>query len=113
MLTAQATSSGNITLNRCHGGVNVITSIGDIHAEITRQLNHQWALETSGSGQIIAILMPQIAIDIDAQTNRGSISSDFDVQGSISKNSLKGMINGGGVLLKLRTFSGDLRLRKN
>ena len=113
--TVKATTggSGKITLHNCQGGVNAGTSIGDIRAEIIRQPNHQWTLETSGSGQITATLMPGIAVDIDAQTNRGSISSDFAVQGFTSKNSLKGMINGGGVLLKLRASSGDLRLRKN
>ncbi len=104
--------SGNITLNRCQSGVNVITSIGDIHAEVTKQPNRQWTLETSGSGKITTTLIPRIAIEIDAQTNRGSISSDFVVQGSKSQNSLKGKINGGGTLLKLRTSFGDIRLQK-
>ena len=112
MLTARATSSGNITLKDCENNVDVQTYIGDIHAEITRQPNHQWTLETSGSGEIIAVLTPRIAIDIDARTNRGRISSDFLVQGSQSKNSLKGKINGGGSLVKIRTSSGDIRLEK-
>ena len=63
-------------------------------------------------GKILAILRGRIGIDVDAQTNRGTISSDFVVQGTQSKNSLKGKINGGGVLLKLRTSSGDIRLQK-
>ena len=104
--------SGNITLNLCQGGVNVITAIGDIRAEVTKQPTLKWTLETSGSGKITATLIPRLAIDIDAQTNRGSISSDFLVQGAKSKNSLKGKINGGGSLLKLRTSSGDIRLQK-
>ena len=105
-------SSGNITLNSCQGGVNVSTVIGDIHAEITRRPHRQSYLTTSGSGKIIVILRGRIGIDVDAQTNRGSISSDFVVQGTHSKNSLKGKINRGGTLLKLRTASGDIRLQK-
>ena len=105
-------SSGNITLKNCQGGVDVMTSIGDIRAEVTSQLSRQWTVETSGSGEITAILSPQIAINIDAQTNRGSISSDFLVQGSEAKNSLKGTINGGGPLVKLRASSGNIRLQR-
>ena len=111
-VNAKTSGSGNITLNHCQGGVNVTTSMGDIRAEITKQSTHQWTLETSGSGQITATLIPQIAIDIDAQTNRGNISSDFVVQGAKFQNTLKGTINGGGTLLKLRTSYGDIRLQK-
>ncbi len=105
-------SSGGITLNDCQGSVNVMTSIGNIRAEITNQPNRQWAMETSGNGEIFATLIVRIAVNIDAQTNRGNISNDFVVQGSKSQDSIKGTINGGGPLLKLRTSSGDISLRR-
>ena len=111
-VSAKTSGSGNITLNNCQSQVSAITSIGNIRAEVTRHPRHQWTLETSGSGEIIAILIPQISMDIDAQTNRGNISSAFFVQGAQSKNILKGKINGGGSLVKLRTSSGDIRLQK-
>ena len=101
---------GNITLKGCQGKVNVETYGGDIRAEMKKQPRHQWTLETSGSGEIVATLISRIAIDVDAYAGSGRISSDFSVQGSRSKNSLKGIINGGGPLLELRTSSGDIRL---
>ena len=61
-------------------------------------------------------LMPDIAIDVDAETSGGQVSTDFVVasviQGKIPKNRLKGNINGGGTLLKLHTSAGSIRLQK-
>ena len=60
--------------------------------------------------------MPDIAIDVDAETSGGQVSTDFVValviQGKVPKNRLKGSINGGGPLLKLRTSAGSIRLQK-
>ena len=106
-------SGGTIALMNCQGEVNVKTSIGDIRAEMTTQPRQHWTLETSSGGQIVATLNSRIAIDVDAQTTSGGrVSSDFPVQGSKSENSLKGAINGGGPLIKLRTSLGDIRLLK-
>ena len=59
-------------------------------------------------GEIVVSLIPTIAVDIDAVSGSGRVSSDFPVRGSKSENSLKGTINGGGPLLKLRASSGDI-----
>ena len=60
--------------------------------------------------------MPDIAIDVDAETSGGQVSTDFAVasviQGKVPKNRLKGSINGGGPLLKLHTSAGSIRLQK-
>jgi hypothetical protein len=55
-------------------------------------------------------------MSLDAETSVGRISTDFAVtsviQGKVPKNRLKGGINGGGPLLKLRTSAGSIRLQK-
>ncbi len=67
--------------------------------------------KTGSSGEIIVALIPSIAIDVDALSKSGRVSSDFPVRGEKKeKNILKGTINGGGPLLKLRTSYGDIRL---
>ena len=110
---ARTGSSGNITLNNCQGGVDVLASVGDIRTEMIKQPQHELTLQTSGGGGIVATLISQIALNIDAQTSRGNVSSDLPIQVSeLSKNNLKGTINGGGPLLKLRASSGDIRLEK-
>ena len=105
------TTSGSITLRGCQSKVDMKTYGGYLHAEMTKQSRHRWTLETSG-GEIVTRLFSRVALDVDAQSSSGRVSSDFPVQGSKSKNSLRGTINGGGPLLKLRTSSGDIRLEK-
>ena len=75
----------------------------------------QCSLRTSG-GQITFTLIPDIAVDVEAKTSGGRISTDFAVestiQGKVPQNRLEGSINGGGPLLKLRTSGGNIHLQK-
>ena len=66
-----------------------------------------------GPGKISVTLSPNAALSIDAET-RGRISSDipFQVQGPVTGPKLKGTINGGGPLLKLRTSIREIHLKK-
>ena len=111
-VNAKTGSNGNITLKACQSTVEAITDYGDIRSEMTKQMTRPWTLQTSSSGEIVVMLLPNVAIDVDARASSGSVSSDFRVQGSISENSIKGTINGGGPLLKMRTDYGDIYLRK-
>jgi len=96
----------------------VQSSVGNIHAEVPTRPLHPWTLQTSGLGKIDVTLSPKAAVNIDAET-QGSISSDIDfqdidfqVKGPLTEHRLKGTINGGGPLLKLRTSLGEIRLKK-
>lgn len=103
--------SGDITLKGCQSSVNLTAAMGDIRAEVTTQPQHPWTLHTSESGVIDVTLHPDIAVNVDAQT-QGNISSDFSIQPHRDVESrLKGTINGGGPLLKLRAAAGEIRLR--
>jgi len=104
-------SAGDITLSNCQDAVDTKTSAGDIQADITTQLQHEWSLRTS-AGDIIGMFVSNIAVEIDAQTSVGDLSTDFRVQGTVTRSRLRGTINGGGPLLKLRTSAGDIRLQK-
>ena len=103
-------SAGDITLGNCQGAVDVKTSAGDIRANVTTQPRHGWSLRTS-AGDIVSTFISNIALEIDAQTSVGDISTDFRVQGTVTRKRLRGTINGGGPLLKLRTSAGDIRLQ--
>ena len=104
--------SGNITLKGCQSSVNLTTATGDIHVEMITQPQHPWTLQALLGGTIDVTLGPHIAIDIDAQT-QGKISSDFSIQpqDEITENLLKGILNGGGPLLKLHASTGEIRLK--
>ncbi|MYC76853.1 DUF4097 domain-containing protein [Candidatus Poribacteria bacterium] len=109
------TSGGGIRLQSVGGDVNAKTSGGNIHAVMKTQLQDACSLRTSGGG-ITVTLIPDIAIDVDAETHGGHVSTDFAVasviQGKVPKNKLKGNINGGGPLLKLHTSGGNIHLQK-
>lgn len=109
------TSSGSIRLDGVGGNVNAKTSSGSIRVALTGQPRDACNLHTS-AGSITVTLLSDIAIDVDAQTSAGRVSTEFAVasviRGKVPKNRLKGGINGGGPLLKLRTSAGSIRLQK-
>ncbi len=104
---------GAITLKAGQGNVDLTAARGDIRAEMTTQPQYPWTLYTSGSGRIDAMLSPDIAVDVDAQT-QGIISSDFPIQwqDDIESSRLKGTVNGGGPLLKLRSAAGEIHVKR-
>ena len=110
---AKTGGPGKIVLKECQSGVGVESGVGNIYAEIPTQLMHPWTLQTSGPGKIEVVLSSSTAVAINAET-RGSISSDIpiQVQGLLTEHKLKGTLNGGGPLLKLRTSLGEIRLKK-
>ena len=105
------TSGGGITVEEVMGSINAKTFGGSIKTYISRQPEEGCSLETSG-GSVTAYLVEDIAIDVEAQASGGHVSTDVPiiVQGKIRENRLQGAINGGGPVLKLRTFGGNIRL---
>lgn len=104
--------TGDITLKGCQSSVNLTAALGNIRAEITTQPQYPWTLHTSESGEIDVALHPAIAVNVDVQT-QGNISSDFSIQPHRDIESrLKGTVNGGGPLLKLRAAAGGIHLRR-
>ncbi len=67
------------------------------------------------SGTIQLVLPSDSAFELDAETFSGDIETDFAVQvlGKLSRNELHGTVNGGGASLDLKTFSGNIRIRKS
>lgn len=112
VVSGKAGGSGDITLKGCQSSVNLTATLGNIWAEMTTQPQRPWTLHTSESGEIDVALHPHIAVNIDVQT-QGNISSDFSIQPQRDvKSRLKGTVNGGGPLLKLRAAAGEIRLRR-
>ena len=103
------TSGGSITSEDIEGNINAHTSGGSIRVTMTKQITEDASLTTSG-GSIVANLNDDIKIDIDASTSGGRVRSEFDVDGRVKKQSIRGEINGGGPRLKLRTSGGSVRI---
>ncbi|GAC12672.1 DUF4097 family beta strand repeat-containing protein [Aliiglaciecola lipolytica] len=105
------TSGGSIETKEIHGELDAHTSGGSIRVTMTKQPSKDAELSTSG-GSITAYLLDDIEIDIDASTSGGRVRSEFDVDGKIKKQSIRGQINGGGPRLELHTSGGSVSIKK-
>lgn len=103
------TSGGSISTAAIAGNLNAHTSGGSIQTIINKQLSDDAKLTTSG-GSITAELIEDIQIDLYAATSGGRVRTDFTVDGSVKKQSIKGKINGGGPKLTLTTSGGSIKI---
>lgn len=105
------TSGGSIKVDEVTGTIKAHTSGGSITAKISKQPDGDSKLSTSG-GSVVAYLAEDIAVDLTARTSGGRVRSEFDVNGEVSKKSIRGTINGGGPKLVLKTSGGSVRVKK-
>lgn len=105
------TSGGSINVDEVTGTIRAHTSGGSVTAKISKQPTGDSKLTTSG-GSITVYLAPDIAVDLSARTSGGRVRSDFDVNGTTKKKSIRGTINGGGPELVLKTSGGSVRIKE-
>jgi DUF4097 and DUF4098 domain-containing protein YvlB len=69
----------------------------------------------SHSGTVTLYIPSDSAFDLEAETFSGEIESDFEIKvmGKVSPKELSGSVNGGGAVLKVSSFSGDIKLKKS
>lgn len=103
------TGSGNVELSGVRGPVVVDTGSGDI--TVAGQPGGEWKLE-AGSGNITVRVPAQAAFDLHVQTDSGRITLDHPVtvQGVIGRTEVRGKVQGGGVLIEVKTGSGNIRV---
>ncbi|MFT6712410.1 MAG: DUF4097 and DUF4098 domain-containing protein YvlB [Arenicella sp.] len=104
------TSGGAIRVEEVAGNIDAHTSGGSINAKISKQPSDDCRLRTSG-GSLTVYLAPQIAVDLEASTSGGRVNSEFDVDGLVKKQKIRGEINGGGPKLELKTSGGSVRIK--
>lgn len=112
--TEVSTSGGDVVLRSVAELVGASTSGGDIKAVITGPLTKDTVLSTSGGD--VAVTLPKTAgFRLDASTSGGDVDAvglTITIEkGGNGKRSLVGAVNGGGVLLKLRSSGGDIKVR--
>ncbi|HEX7706791.1 MAG TPA: DUF4097 family beta strand repeat-containing protein [Thermoanaerobaculia bacterium] len=108
------TTNGKIALEDCGGSLEASTTNGGIRADFRSVAPGQpFRLQTT-NGRIEISLPQSIAADLDASTTNGSIRSDLPVTTTgMSRNTLRGTINGGGTPVRLRTTNGGISIRTN
>lgn len=126
------TVSRDIQIRRVRGSVRLKAVSGDIevwesriqrlHAEtVSGDISYHGRLNPEGryeletlSGTVELVLPADAAVELWASTYSGEIETDFEVRvrGRVSPRSLVGTIGRGGPILRIRTFSGDIRIRR-
>lgn len=106
------TSGGSIGAEEIGGRLAAHTSGGPVRASFAAGNGSGGTLSSSGGG-ITAVVDPAVALQIDAHSSGGRVSVDLPitVRGSMTRNSVRGELNGGGPLLKLRSSGGPVRLQ--
>lgn len=105
------TSGGRIEIESVLGAVQAQTSGGGIKVGIAAQPQSDSELTASG-GAVTVLVGPDVAIALDAKASGGRVKSELPVRhSSATKDSLRGQINGGGPLLRLRASGGSVNVR--
>ena len=104
------TGSGSIRANGVNGGLKAGTGSGDI--EINGQPTADWKLD-SGSGSIRLGVGNGAKFTLNAETGSGTVHVDqpITMQGDLNRHHVRGAVNGGGVMVRAETGSGDISIR--
>lgn len=105
------TSGGRVRARNVDGDIEARTSGGSVVVGFARGNAQGGDIHTSG-GSVTAQIDPAVALSVDASTSGGGVDSDVPVtvRGRISRNELRGDLNGGGALLRLRSSGGGVRV---
>jgi DUF4097 and DUF4098 domain-containing protein YvlB len=108
-----STSGGGVLIRGAGSRVEAHSSGGPVTVRFAPGNNRGGELTTSGGG-VRTELDPGVALTIDASSSGGSVDSDLPVtvQGRIDKDSLRGDLNGGGAVLRLRSSGGGVRISR-
>jgi DUF4097 and DUF4098 domain-containing protein YvlB len=112
------TGDGGVSVSGVLKGVQVSTGDGSVtvRADETSVMTSDWSIG-SGDGTIVLYLPRSFDADLDAHTSDGRISSDVEVQMTVSgredRRTLRGRLGEGGRSLKIRSGDGSIRLRES
>jgi len=112
-VTADA-SYQNVTIRDASGPITVRNRNGDVVLEFVKPPDKDVSIVTQYSNVRLE-LPPSASFNIDAHTEHGSVSSDFEGPETRSSNrdrSLKGRVGSGGPNFNIETRNGDIRLEK-
>lgn len=107
------TSGGGITIEDVAGEVCGDTSGGPIHAVLPAPVPGHVELSTSGGG--VTVRVPEsAAFQLDAETSGGGTSCELPItiEGKKEHDRLKGTVNGGETLVRLRSSGGGIQVKK-
>jgi hypothetical protein len=108
-----SSSGGGVHIHGAAGHVKAGSSGGPVQVAFAAGNSKGGDLDSSGGG-VVATLDPAAGVDVDASSSGGSVNCDLPVtiQGHVSSDSLRGKLNGGGALLRLRSSGGGITISR-
>ncbi|HEX7087319.1 MAG TPA: DUF4097 family beta strand repeat-containing protein [Vicinamibacterales bacterium] len=110
------TGDGSVRISGAPNALEAHTGDGSIALELTGDaaLQEDWEL-TTGDGSVRVALPPSVNAELDARTGDGAIdAADFGLRTrEDSRHELRGPINAGGKVLRIRTGDGSITVAKN
>jgi DUF4097 and DUF4098 domain-containing protein YvlB len=109
-----STGAGRVFVATERGPVNVSSGSGDVDIRIQSASADAVVAAVTGSGLIRVSLPSDFNGEIDAQSENGTLRSDFDITllGRIEPRHIRGTIGRGGPHIRLQTGNGRIELRK-
>lgn len=108
-----SSSGGGVRIQGAAGHVKAGSSGGPVQVAFAAGNSKGGDLDSSGGG-VVATVDPTAGLDVDASSSGGSVHCDLPVtiQGHVSSDSLRGKLNGGGALLRLRSSGGGITINR-
>lgn len=107
------TSGGGLTLEKIKGSLSGTTSGGPVQAVLVSPVAGPVTLSTSGGG--VTVRVPEnAAFNLDAASSGGGVICELPVtvQGKLEHSRIKGVVNGGGEPVTLRSSGGGIHVHK-
>ena len=107
------TGDGGLHIDGRFDGLTLSSGDGGIVAEALpgSRLKSEWSVST-GDGRVTLRVPTDLKADLEAHTGDGALDIDLPVtiSGRVSRHDVRGTMNGGGPLLRLRTGDGSIRV---
>ena len=111
-----STGDGRIRIDGRFDALELRSGDGSVVAEAGAgsKMADDWAL-TTGDGAMSLAIPRDLAADLDVHTGDGRIDVDMPVtvEGRFSRSTLRGTLNGGGPLLRVRSGDGSIRIGRS
>ncbi len=104
-----SSSGGGVAIREAHGAVIAESSGGAVSVRFAAGNARGGSLGSSGGG-VDVYLDPAVGLEVDASSSGGSVDCalPLTVRGKISRTEVRGTLNGGGPVLKLRSSGGGI-----
>jgi hypothetical protein len=108
-----SSSGGGVRIEEARGAVIAESSGGPVRVTFAAGNTHGGDLSSSGGG-VEARVDPKVGLEIDAHSSGGGLTCDvpITVQGKLSRDTVRGRLNGGGALLKIRSSGGGVSIEE-